>query len=98
LADLVEALSPFEVLFVGIRCPLAVAARREQARGDRTPGMARAQYDLVHAHDIYDLEIDTSTCTPREAALLIEHRLENGPVPTTFRQLRSGRKAGGEKR
>src|SRR5262245_27586947 len=35
LADLVEALSPFEVLFVGVRCPLAVAARREQARGDR---------------------------------------------------------------
>src|SRR5262249_41901218 len=47
-AYLVEALSPFEVLFVGIRCPLTVAIQREQARADRTVGMARAQYELVH--------------------------------------------------
>jgi chloramphenicol 3-O phosphotransferase len=86
LADLVEALSAFEVLFVGVRCPLAVAAQREQGRGDRTAGMARAQYDLVHAHGLYDLEIDTSTCSSRQAALRIKSRLENGPIPTAFEQ------------
>src|SRR5262245_23791730 len=89
VADLVEALSPFEVLFVGIRCPLAVAAQREQARGARTAGMALARYDLVHAHRFYDVEIDTSTCTPREAAVLIKDRLENGARWTAWEKLRS---------
>jgi chloramphenicol 3-O phosphotransferase len=79
-AHLAEVLRPFEALSVGIRCPLAVAIQREQARADRTAGMVRAQYDLVHAHAVYDLEIDTSTCTPREAALRIKHRLESGPL------------------
>jgi len=59
--------------------------------------MARAQYDLVHAHRSYDLEIDTSTCTPREAAVLSNHRLENGARWTAWEQLRRCRRvAGGE--
>jgi chloramphenicol 3-O phosphotransferase len=78
-ADLVEALGPFAVLFVGIRCPLEVAIQREQARSDRTVGMARAQHALVHVHGSYDLEIDTFIDSPRQAALRIKDRLENGP-------------------
>jgi chloramphenicol 3-O phosphotransferase len=87
LAALVAALPPFQVLFVGIRCPLEVLAQRERARSDRAVGMARAQFDLVHAHALYDLEIDTSTCGPREAAGRIKQRLEEGPPPSAFARL-----------
>ncbi|WP_405817659.1 chloramphenicol phosphotransferase CPT [Streptomyces sp. NBC_01390] len=48
------------VLWVGVRCDSAVAADREAARGDRVPGMAAAQADVVHEGVVYDLEVDTS--------------------------------------
>src|SRR3954451_22729534 len=60
----VDALSDSRVLFVGLKLPRAVAEQRERDRGDRGPGGARAFYDLVHAHAIYDLELDTSLASP----------------------------------
>jgi chloramphenicol 3-O phosphotransferase len=45
-----------------------VIERREQARGDRTLGLARWQYDKVHAGMAYDLELDTSDATPEALA------------------------------
>jgi chloramphenicol 3-O phosphotransferase len=96
LLDLVDALAPFSVLFVGIHCPLAVAIQREQGRSDRTAGMAQAQHHLVHAHAVYDLEIDTSTCSAREAALRIKRRLEEGLEFTAIRQLRNKGAVGAE--
>lgn len=47
--------------WVEVRCPPEVAAAREQARGDRTAGMAAQQADAVHQGIAYDLEVDTST-------------------------------------
>jgi chloramphenicol 3-O-phosphotransferase/catechol 2,3-dioxygenase-like lactoylglutathione lyase family enzyme len=88
LADLVEAVADFEALFVGVRCPLEVLLQRESARPDRAPGMARAQYPVVHAHCIYDLEIDTSLQTPSAAAAQIKRRREDGPAPAACRQMR----------
>ncbi|MGH3297620.1 MAG: chloramphenicol phosphotransferase CPT [Trebonia sp.] len=55
-----EALPGLAVLWVGVRCDVAVAAGREVARGDRTQGMAAAQANLVHAGVSYDLEVDTT--------------------------------------
>ncbi|MDX2542422.1 chloramphenicol phosphotransferase CPT [Streptomyces sp. WI04-05B] len=54
------ALGEPAVLWVGVRCEPAVAARREIARGDRALGMAAAQADVVHEGVVYDLEVDTS--------------------------------------
>ncbi|WP_030194252.1 chloramphenicol phosphotransferase CPT [Streptomyces sp. NRRL S-87] len=54
------ALDGVDVLWVGVRCTGAVAAGREVARGDRTPGMAAQQADLVHEGVDYDLEVDTT--------------------------------------
>ncbi|MDX3639662.1 chloramphenicol phosphotransferase CPT [Streptomyces sp. MB09-02B] len=51
---------PLDVLWVGVRCDRAVAAAREIARGDRVPGMAAAQADVVHQGVHYDLEVDTT--------------------------------------
>ncbi len=72
----VEALHPLPVLFVGVRCPLEVAIRREQERGNRGPGGAVAFYDLVHAHGLYDLEVDTSRFSAIECAQQIKQALE----------------------
>jgi chloramphenicol 3-O phosphotransferase len=73
---------------VGIRCPLEVLEERERSRRDRTWGQARAQFDLVHAHGVYDVEVDTSLSSPQECALQIRAGLEGGPPPLAFRWLR----------
>jgi chloramphenicol 3-O phosphotransferase len=87
LAECVTVLHTLPVLFVGVRCPLHIAQQRELARGDRTPGQAANQIHLVHAHGVYDLEVDTSVLSSLECAHLIKRRLETGPQPTAFRQL-----------
>jgi chloramphenicol 3-O phosphotransferase len=85
----VEAFSELDVLFVGVRCPLEVAIRRERERGARVPGGARTFHDLVHTHGVYDLEIDTAAHTPEESATVIKAALlENWPR-TAVRRLRT---------
>ena len=88
LREAVNVLPAFNTLFVGVRCPLEVAKKREQERGDRTLGLVEAHYDIVHSHGIYDLEIDTSVLTPTECASQIKDRLQNGPPPTAIQKLR----------
>ena len=39
LLDCLTMLGPEDVLFVGIHCPIHELVRREQARGDRPPGL-----------------------------------------------------------
>jgi chloramphenicol 3-O phosphotransferase len=76
-----------EVLFVGVHCLLEVAERREHARGNRPKGGARTFYRSVHAHKIYDLEIDSSAATPTECAWHIKKALQDKVPRTAFRQL-----------
>lgn len=69
------AFSGVHLTWVGVRCDPAVAAAREEARGDRTPGMAERQASLVHSDVCYDLEVDTSkqdcgTCAQTIAAYM----------------------------
>jgi len=56
--------APFEVLRVGVRCPLEVVVERERSRENRTLGQAEAQFDVVHRWMTYDVEVDTSVLTP----------------------------------
>ncbi|MGW7368887.1 chloramphenicol phosphotransferase CPT family protein [Streptomyces sp. NPDC054841] len=88
LLDCLSVLRPENVLFVGVRCPLDELTRRERARGDRPPGLAARQYDLVHRHGDYDLECDTSTASPRECAEKIKDFLPRRPQRTAFARLR----------
>jgi len=74
---------------IGIRCPLAVLEERERARKDRTFGQARAQYPLVHARGIYDLEVDTSRLSVEECAKAIKEFLDAGTPPAAFHRLAS---------
>ena len=70
-ADYRAVLSEFEVRFVGLLAPLEVLEARERARGDRAIGLARWQFDRVHAGRAYDLEIDTAATTPARNAEII---------------------------
>ena len=69
--DAVHTLGRHPLLAVGVRCPLDEVVRRERARSDRTLGQARAQFDAVHAHLRYDLEVDTSRQDPAACAAKI---------------------------
>lgn len=55
-----RVLGGLDVLWVGVKCDGAVAAERERARGDRVPGMAVAQAEVVHEGVVYDLVVDTT--------------------------------------
>ncbi|WP_121751235.1 AAA family ATPase [Streptomyces sp. E2N166] len=88
LLDCLSVLCPEDVLFVGVHCPLEELRLRERARGDRPPGLAEHQYDLVHRHGDYDLECDTSTASPRECAERIKRFLPHFPDRTAFARLR----------
>lgn len=79
---------------VGVHCPLAVLEERERARRDRTLGQAAAQFPRVHAHGVYDVEVDTSRQSPEECARQIIGRMQAGEPPRAFRLLWQ-RSAGG---
>jgi chloramphenicol 3-O phosphotransferase len=83
----VEALPARHVLFVGLQLPRDVAERRERERGDRGPGAAAAFYDLVHAHGIYDLMLDTAITSPMACAEQIKEVLQNGQPRHAFAEL-----------
>lgn len=87
LRSAVRALHACPILFVGIRCPLEVAEGWEQARGNRARGGARTFHNLVHAHGVYDLEVDTSLCTPTECAKIIKTAIDSNHPRTAFRHL-----------
>ena len=70
-----DALGALRVLWVGVRCDAAVAAGREMARGDRAPGMAAAQAELVHQGVFYDLQVDTTHTEALECARTIAARM-----------------------
>jgi chloramphenicol 3-O phosphotransferase len=67
-----KLLSNFKVFYVGIFAPLSVIEDRERNRKDRTIGLARWQYDIVHKNITYDLQIDTTELSATDAAKLIK--------------------------
>ncbi|MBI2122701.1 MAG: chloramphenicol phosphotransferase, partial [Armatimonadetes bacterium] len=62
---------------------------------DRTLGQARRQFDIIHAHGVYDLQVDTSISSADECALAIKRRLQ-GPAFDAFARLKVKLSAGGE--
>ena len=87
LQECVTQWAALDVLFVGLHCPLDIAEQREKERGDRNIGTARYQFDRVHAHGMYDLELDTAVLNPEQCAQQIMALLENKPKETAFQQL-----------
>lgn len=89
LREAVEALATYEVCFVGVHCPVDIAEERERARSDRIAGTARGQFKQVHAHGVYDVEVDTSILTPEACAARILETQQQAPRPSAFKRLRS---------
>lgn len=88
LTDYVLKLAHHWVLFVAVRCTLEVVIEREIKRSGRFPGTAESHYDRVHAHNCYDLEVDTSTTTPAACAEVIARYIEQGNEPLAWPKLR----------
>lgn len=84
LADLLTVMDGIDVVFVGVHCSNADLERREAARGDRTVGTSADQLERVHAHAIYDVEVDTSTDAVDACSARIRAYLSRRP-PSTVR-------------
>jgi len=89
-------LTGLPVLFVGVRCPLAVVRDRRRATWGVADGTAadgavpeavRLWQQAVHVPGIYDLEVDTSVLSAEECAAVIRQHLDNGPPPAAFQRL-----------
>lgn len=90
LPELIAALDGIQAYFVGVRIPLAMLEEREKARATSPVGHARSHYTTVHAHGVYDIEVDTSTMTPDAcAAAIIGHM--NSFAPAAFSRLAASR-------
>jgi chloramphenicol 3-O phosphotransferase len=97
LGDCARQLDGLPVLFVGVRCPIAtIMARRNAGAGgyvkgtaeDPVPAPVARWQEAVHAHGLYDIEVDTSTLSPAECAAVIRAALTEGPQKqTAFRQI-----------
>src|SRR5262245_35693493 len=88
LAGFVNALWDTRVLAVGVHCPLSILETREQERKDRSVGLARRQFDLVHRDALYDVEIDTSRMESEACAELIATAMKNPAVPHAFARMK----------
>lgn len=72
MAEYEALLARHDLCRVGVFASLATLEAREQARGDRMIGLARWQYDRVHAGNSYDLEVNTDKLSPNDCALQIK--------------------------
>ncbi|QRR34163.1 AAA family ATPase [Hydrogenophaga sp. YM1] len=72
----IDVLSDRPLCLVGITAPLETLERRESLREDRATGMAQEQVGHSAFARPYDVVIDTSTCTAKEAANVIRRYLD----------------------
>jgi chloramphenicol 3-O phosphotransferase len=89
-AEYLSLFREFRVYFVGIRCPLPEAQRRERfrARLGGAINLDRPGFDAVHPDTGYDLEFDSSRTSPHDAAALIADLLASPALPRAFYRLR----------
>ena len=69
--DWQEALGGLDVRWIGVRCDVDTAVRREIERGDRYRGLARGTASVTHLYPTYDLDVDTAAHSPEVLAVQI---------------------------
>jgi chloramphenicol 3-O phosphotransferase len=79
LTDWELALAGMPATWVAIDCDERIAQGREQARGDRLPGMAKATRGALQHPRRYDIALDTSETTPDELATQLAAALARRP-------------------
>jgi chloramphenicol 3-O phosphotransferase len=99
LPDCARRLVGLPVLFVGVRCPIDVILQRREkdeagrhyvkgSDDDPVPEPVRRWQEAVHAHGLYDLEVDTSKLGPGQCADAIRERLNaRVTTPSAFERL-----------
>jgi chloramphenicol 3-O phosphotransferase len=87
LAECVRELSKERVWLVGVHSSIAELERREQARGDRQPGLAKEQQATIHRNVLYDIEVDTTASSPDQCALSVKEKLQELGSPTAMSSL-----------
>jgi len=85
LSECIALLHDTNTYFIGVRCPLDELERRERERGDRPLGLARAQFETVHNHSEYDLEVDTKENSSTACAAIIKDFIEANK-PRAFKE------------
>jgi len=85
-------LAGLPVLFVGVRCPVAVNIARRRADPQSSfystdPGIVERWERAVHDPGLYDLELDTSRLSPEAAAEAIAAALAARPQVSAFERL-----------
>lgn len=83
---LVQLLKRFDVFFVGVHCSIEELERRELLRGNRPQGDARRDFENVHLHSIYDLEVD-ATVEPELNVQSIISAWRSRKHPSAFERL-----------
>ena len=68
LLECVNLLHRYPVIFVRVNCPLYELERREKSRGDRFNGLAKWQLENIHAHNTYDITVNTYENTIEECS------------------------------
>lgn len=86
--DCADLFADQHAYLIGIHCPLEVLEQREKERRDRTLGQARLQFERVHAHKLYDFEVDTSVESVAGTAKMIRNFVESGVEPFAFKKLK----------
>ena len=97
LGTYLDVFEAVPVLLIGVHCPVEIAQQRERSRLDRRRplDLAVPAYDLVHSHGGYDVDVDTSRCTPAEAASAVAQAIAEWPAPGAFEQLGQRRRQQG---
>jgi chloramphenicol 3-O phosphotransferase len=103
LSDCARRLAGLPVLFVGVICPLDTIMERRRASapgsyasappGEQIPPPVLRWQDEVHAHAVYDLELDTSLLSPEQCAEAIRERLDEQRGPEAFARLADGERS-----
>ncbi len=87
LVECAALFAPLPAYLIGVSCPLLLAEQREYRRNDRAPGQARAYFDRVHAHGVYDFMVDTAAADADTCAQQIQQFLATGAAPVAFSRL-----------
>ncbi len=87
LHDLLAVLDGYDVTLIEVRCSPDELDRREQARGDRLNGLARAQ-SAVYDLGAFDICVDSTHASAEDCTATIVRALETVPSPKAFERLR----------
>lgn len=94
LPQCARLLDGFEVLFVGVYCPIeTIMARRNAdpqgfyAHGPGIPAPVQRWQDAVHLPGLYDLSVDTCTMTSQDCVTRIAAALADPPEHRAFERL-----------